>query len=134
MKKFWPVWIIGFLMIGFLWVAGTVALAQDQCEVVGATYTVTVDGTEWTLTDFVETGPHFSPAPQCVGTVNFVSPYGEHTCNWCVCNNNLNIAGLPAVLTSNGLKIYGVPTGLHTLRIGDVVYMTEQEVPLLLFK
>jgi hypothetical protein len=131
----WPALVTFLFVFTFLWIAGTAAIAQDQCDVVGNSYALTIDGDGWTLTDFVETGPFFSPAPRCAGTVSLVSPDGEPVdCDWMVCHGNLMVAGYPAVLTSNELKIYGVPTGLHTLRIGGTFYMTEKEIPLFLFK
>ena len=129
MKKMWPVLVTLIVVVAFLWIAGTSAIAMDQCEVVGNSYTLEVGQDECTLS-FVEVGPFFSPAPQCAGTVNV----GNYVFDWIVVRDNLTVAGYPAVLTPDGLTIYGIPTDLHTLNIGGTVYMTEHKVPLLLFK
>ena len=132
MKKMFSVMI---LSICLLFAAFTVtAGAMDQCEVVGNSYTTVFDGEEYTLS-FTEAGPFFSPAPMCGGTVIFADAYNTGKIyDWTVTYNGLTVEGYPAVLTNNGLILYGIPTDLHSLRIGGTVYMTEQEVPLLLFK
>jgi len=135
MRKMWPVFAVLLLTLGLLWAAVSAALATDQCDVVGNSYTVTIDGDEWILDNFVNSGPFFSPAPQCGGTVNLLSPDGEYIfLDWCVTGAGLNIAGFPAVLTYDGLELYCVPMDLYVLHIGNTTYMTEQEVQQLLFK
>ena len=130
MKKMWPVLVTLIVVVTFLWIAGTSAIAMDQCEVAGNSYTL--DGC--TL-DFVESGPFFSPAPQCAGTAGLAVPgWDIVVLDWMVVRDNLTVAGYPAVLTPDGLIIYGIPTNLHTLNVGGKTYMTEHEVPLLLFK
>ncbi|MCK4782767.1 MAG: hypothetical protein KAV87_03375, partial [Desulfobacteraceae bacterium] len=101
---------------------------------VGNSYTVTIDDAEWTLTDFMNVAV-FSPAPPCGGNVSFVDPGGEYSYHkWCASGDGLTVAGFPALLTKSGLKIYCVPMDLYILHVGNTVYMTEQEVPLFLFK
>ena len=135
MRKMWPVFAVLFLTIVFLWLAGSASIAMDQCEVVGESYTITLDGDEWILDNFVIFGPFISPAPRCCGTVNLLSPDGEYVrLDWRVTGVGLNIAGFPATLTSNGLKLYCVPLDLYVLHIGNTIYMTEQEVQQFFFK
>ena len=135
MRKMWPLLVTLALMILCYGAAGSAALAMDQCGVVGMSYTLTIDGDGWILDNFVNSGPFFSPAPQCGGTVNLLSPDGEYVrLDWRVTGVGLNIAGFPATLTSNGLKLYCVPLDLYVLHIGNTIYMTEQEVQQLLFK
>lgn len=134
MKKMWPVFLALCVTLLMFCVVGSTATAQNQCEIVGNSYTITVDCDEWTLTDFTNV-PGFSPAPPCGGNVSLVSPDGEYSYHkWCVSGNGLTVAGFPALLTESGLNIYCVPMDLYILHIGNTIYMTEQEVPLLLFK
>ena len=134
MKKMWPVFVILLLTFGLLWLAGTAAIAKDQCDVVGNSYTITLNGDEWTLTDFSNVIA-FSPAPPCGGNVSLVSPDGVYSYHkWCVSGDGFTVLGFPAVLTTEGLKLYSVPTNLYTLHVGNMTYMTEQEVQLFLFK
>jgi len=134
MKKMWPVFIVLCITLASLWAVSSVAVAMDQCDVVGNSYTITIDGNDLTLSNFNESLPMFSPAPRCAGTVDFLGLNGRSALDWCVCFGKLKISGIPAFLSDDGLKIYAIPLGLHSLRIGDTVYMTEQEIPQLLFK
>ena len=135
MKKLWPVLAVLFLTLGFQWLVATVAIAGDQCDVVGNSYTITIDGGDWILTDFVDV-VGFSPLPPCGGNVSLVSPDGYYTSHKWNANydGTLTVAGLPAKLTPEGLKLYGVPMDLYILHIGNKLYMTEQEVPQFLLK
>jgi len=135
MEKMRSFFIVLCITLASLWAVSSVAVAMDQCAVEGNSYTVTIDGNDWTLSDFAEAGPYFSPAPQCAGTVNILGPDGQiFTVDWCVCHGILGIAGLPAFLSKEGLAVYALPSGLYTLRIGDTVYMTEHEIPQFFFK
>jgi len=135
MKKMWPVFIVFCITLVSMWAVSTAAIAMDQCDVVGNSYTITIDGNDWTLSNFDESLPMFSPAPKCAGTVTLLGPTGQYSVlDWCVCFGELKISGLHALLSEDGLMIYLLPSGLHTLRVGDTVYMTEQEIPQLLFK
>ena len=123
------------VMVAVLGLAMT-APAMDQCEVVGNSYTLDLNGESWTLTDF-EIQLCFSPAPFCSGTVNLVSPTGDsQSVDWSVNYHRtaLMIAGLPAILTQDGLIVYALPAELNTLKIGDTMYMTEGEIPTFNFK
>ena len=134
MKKMLPV---GFALVSMLLlsiVAVSDVSAVDQCDVLGQTYTVTLDGGVWTLTDFENT-IMFSPAPRCGGTVTLVDSDGvSYGCDWSVAGDSLVISDAPARLTDDGLMIYLVPQGLHTLCVGGMVYKTEQVVQALTLK
>jgi len=110
MKKMWPVFVALCFAFSFMWVAGTMAIAMDQCEVVGNSYVSTVDDTLCTLT-FVENSPLFSPAPRCAGVVYLGVSGNIYKWDWMANRDGtLTVAGLPAVLTSGGVEIYGIPT------------------------
>ena len=135
MKKMWPVFVVFCITLVSLWAVSTAAIAMDQCGVIGNSYTITIDGKDIILSDFVETSPMFSPAPKCAGTVTLLGPEGQYsTLDWCVGHDGLRISGLHAFLSEDGLMVYLLPSGMHTLRIGDTVYMTEKEVAQFLFK
>ena len=123
------------LTLVLMFVLSSVAVnAADQCDVVGQSYTVYVGDEPWTLTNF-ENAPMFSPAPECGGSVILVDPDGAGwSYGWSITDNGLIIAGTPAELTDDGLIVYFIPQGLHTLQVGNMVYKTEQEIPTLLFK
>ena len=121
------------LVLMFL-LSSVAANAIDQCDVVGNSYTIDYNGTEWALQDFTDV-VGFSPAPRCGGMVYLVYPSGEFdTLDWCVTDGGLFIGGTPANLTDDGLEVYLIPGELHTLHVGGTVYKTEQEIPTLLFK
>ena len=135
MKKMWPVFVVFCITLVSLWAVSTAAIAMDQCEVIGNSYTITIDGNDIVLSDFVESSPMFSPAPKCAGTVTLLGPAGQYsTLDWCVGHDGLRISGLHAFLSEDGLMVYLLPSGLHTLCIGDTVYMTEQKISQFLFK
>jgi len=135
MEKMRSTLIVLCIALATLWTVGSVAVAMDQCDVIGNSYTLVLGGNDWTLSNFDEAPPLFSPAPQCAGTVILLGPVGQYsTLDWCVCHGGLRISGLYAILSEEGLMIYSLPSGLHTLRIGNTFYMTEQEIPQLFFK
>lgn len=134
MKKMWPVFIVFCITLASLWAVSTAAIAMDQCDVVGNSYILILDGDDYVLSDFTSSPAGFSPAPRCHGYVTFISSNGRVKLEWYLRNGHLLIGGITAELTSNGLKIYNIPQNLHALRIGDTVYMTEKEIPQLLFE
>lgn len=133
MKKMWSVGVVSVLMLLFTCIMATSAIAMDQCEVVGNSYTM-VYGDECVLSNFVNT-VGFSPMPPCGGTVDFTYSGEIVKFLWNVnYDKTLTIAGLPAVLSTDGLKIYGIPTELYSLQVGNKIYKTEQKIQSFLFK
>jgi len=128
--------IVSLLMACLLCAVAVPAMAMDQCDVVGNSYTITFGDDEYVLTDFIESEAKFSPAPLCGGKVYLMFPSGSfYFLDWSVSrDHNLFIAGLPAVLTEDGLTLYCIPEAPYTTDIGGVIYKTEREVPTLSFK
>lgn len=128
--------IVSLLMACLLCAVAVPAMAMDQCEVVGNSYTLTLCGDEYTLANFVGVDSMFGPAPLCKGTVYLFSPNDTYcSFEWNVSRGNeLTIGGFSAVLTEDGLVVYFIPDGLYTTVIGDVTYKTEQEIPTLQFE
>jgi len=134
MRKMWPVFIVFCITLASLWAVSMSAIAMDQCDVSGNSYILTLDGKDYVLSDFTDTPSGFSPAPRCHGYVTLFANSERTRLEWYSRNGYLSIGGVAAELTLNGLKIYNIPHNLHCLRIGDTVYMTEQEIPQFLFK
>lgn len=130
MRKILSMWITMVMIMSF---GVTGVAAANQCDVMGGTYSVTLDGDEWTLTNFtdkIEVGP----APRCGGKVTLIGPDNTRSFYvWCV-RDKLTVAGFPAKLTAEGLMIYMIPSNLHRLRVGSTIYMTNEKIPVLPFK
>jgi len=134
MKKMRSILIVLCITLASLWAVSSVVVAMDQCDVVGNSYTITLDGDDYVLSDFTSSSPSFSPAPRCHGYVTLIANGERTNLEWYLRNGHLSIGGVTAELTSNGLKIYIIPQNLHCLRIGNTFYMTNEKIPTLLFK
>jgi len=83
MEKMRSTLIVLCIALATLWTVGSVAVAMDQCDVIGNSYTLVLGGNDWTLSNFDEAPPLFSPAPQCAGTVILLGPVGQYsTLDW----------------------------------------------------
>lgn len=86
--------IVGFLLMGSL-----VSAWQNPCSATDNAYVC--EG--FTLEDWVETGPHFSPAPECAGTVSLWASDGTGWTLKYVGNNGImTIAGVPCRINNQG--------------------------------
>lgn len=106
------------MIVGFLW--GTAAFAwQDPCSATESAYIC--EG--FTLDNWVEKGPQFSPAPECAGTVILWAPDGTgYSLDYMGNNGIMTIAGVPCRVSNNGnleCKIVTVPEKSTTLIFGQ---------------
>ena len=134
MRKTIPMLMVFLFSMMLIFFTPMVAMATDQCDVMGSTYTIELDGHGYTLTNFVDQ-ISFSPAPQCGGLCTFINDQGaSYSYEWSVVFGNLTVAGFPAFLTEHGLLLYAIPQDLYTTQIGKIIYKTPGKIPTLLFE
>lgn len=116
------------------------ALAIDQCDVVGNTYELDLEGNTYALTNWVDNGCTFGPCDPdtyCAGHVELLCPGNVfYTLDWNIApfDDILIIGGFKAELTWAGLVVYFIPEDLIRTNIGRTTYMTEDEIPALTFE
>lgn len=87
------------MIIGFIWALPAFAW-QDPCA--ATQYTYEYDG-GYTLGNWIEEGPQFSPAPMCAGTVTLTSPDGTlHALAYIGNGDTMRIAGVPCGVNYEG--------------------------------
>lgn len=106
------------MILGFIWALPAMAW-QDPCSATENAYVC--EG--FTLDGWVETGPHFSPAPRCAGTVTLWAPDGTgYALDYMGNNGIMIIAGVPCRVSNQGnleCKIVTVPEESTILIFGQ---------------
>jgi len=94
MKKMRSILIVLCITLASLWAVSSVVVAMDQCDVVGNSYTITLDGDDYVLSDFTSSSPSFSPAPRCHGYVTLIANGERTNLEWYLRNGHLSIGGV----------------------------------------